>query len=194
MLMAWMEFLLNQLTKRGVLSRRRPYILFLSLPLLFSCAGTPDVRESRGSRIIENVPFYPQEAYQCGPSSLSGVLNYWRVDVSPDEIAQEIYSKTAKGTLNIDMILYAEKRGLKVHHYEGSFEDIKGNIDSGYPVIVMVDYGFWVFQQNHFMVVVGYNEDGVIVNSGREQFKFIPCKNFLRSWEKTKFWTLLITP
>jgi len=42
---------------------------------------------------------------------------------------------------------------------------LKKNIDSGYPLIVLVDYGFWAFHSNHFMVVVGYNEDGVIVNS-----------------------------
>ena len=42
------------------------------------------------------------------------------------------------------------------------------------------------------MVVVGYNEDGVIVNSGKDKGKFIPEEDFIKSWERTKFWTLLI--
>jgi ABC-type bacteriocin/lantibiotic exporter with double-glycine peptidase domain len=152
------------------------------------------VSESKAVHIIENIPFYPQEVYQCGPSSLSGVLNYYGVDVSPEDIAQQIYSASAKGTLNVDMILYAEKKGLTAHQYESSFQDIKSKVHSSHPLIVMVDYGFWIYQRNHFMVVVGYNEDGIIANSGREQFKFIPLRDFLKSWKRTEFWSLLITP
>ncbi len=164
------------------------------LPLLFSCAGVPDVTESTDSRFIENVPFYPQEAYQCGPASLAGVLNYWHVPVSPEVIAAEIYSESAGGTLDVDMVLYAQRKGLTVKQYEGSIEDIKLNIDLGYPVIVLVDYGFWVYQQNHYMVVVGYNEKGILANSGKEPRKFISSKSFLKLWEKTEFWTMLVKP
>jgi ABC-type bacteriocin/lantibiotic exporter with double-glycine peptidase domain len=144
--------------------------------------------------MILNVPFHPQEAFQCGPASLAGVLNHWNINVSPEEIASEIYSKSAKGTLNIDMVLYVEKRGLKARQYRGSFEDIKTKIDAGYPLIVLVDEGFLVYQKNHFMVVFGYRGEGILANSGREKHKFIPVKGFLKSWERTKFWTLLITP
>jgi ABC-type bacteriocin/lantibiotic exporter with double-glycine peptidase domain len=168
------------------------HIFIFILPLLISCAGAPDVRESRAHHILENVPFYPQEAYQCGPASLAGVLNYWRVAVSPEDIASEIYSESAKGTLDVDMVLYAERKGLKVRQYGGNIEEIKRNIDLGHPVIVLVDYGFWVYQQNHFMVVVGYNEKGILANSGKERLKFISFKRFLKSWKRTEFWTMLI--
>jgi ABC-type bacteriocin/lantibiotic exporter with double-glycine peptidase domain len=144
--------------------------------------------------MIENVPFFPQEIYQCGPASLAGVFSYWGVKVSPEIIATEIYSKSAKGTLGLDMVLYAQKKGLDVGQSRGSIKSIKENIDLGYPVVVLVDYGFWVYQQNHFMVIVGYNENGVIANSGRNRLKFIREEDFLRSWGKTDFWTLLIKP
>lgn len=144
--------------------------------------------------MIPNVPFHPQEEFQCGPASLAGVLNHWNINVSPEEIASEIYSKSAKGTLNIDMVLYVEKRGLKARQYRGNLEDIKTKIDSGYPLIVLVDEGFLAYQKNHFMVVIGYGGEVILANSGRERFKFIPVKNFMRSWEKTKFWTLWVTP
>jgi hypothetical protein len=44
------------------------------------------------------------------------------------------------------------------------------------------------------MVAVGYDERNIMVNSGKEERKFIPRDAFLKSWEKTKFWTLRITP
>jgi predicted double-glycine peptidase len=166
----------------------------LILPWLTSCAATSSTKGSEAFRIIQNIPFYPQEAYQCGPASLAGVLNYWGLPVSPQVIAVEIYSSSAKGTLNVDLTLYAREKGFKATSYPGSVEDIHEKIDSGLPLIVLVDYGFLVYQQNHFMVIIGYGEEGILVNSGKHQRQFIPYNSFLRTWEKTKFWTLLITP
>jgi predicted double-glycine peptidase len=168
--------------------------LIIIILLLYSCAGAGHIQKGSQTHLIKNVPFFPQLAYQCGPASLAGVLNFWGIYVTPDEVAEDIYSKSEKGTLDIDMVLYAQKKGLQAILYKGSIKDLRDNIDSGYPVIVLVDYGFWVYQQNHFIVVIGYNDDGVVVNSGKEKEKFISEKDFLKSWEKTNFWTLLIKP
>ena len=165
--------------------------MFLLLVLLCSCST---VQENSQSHVIEDVPFYAQTSYQCGPASLAGVLNYWGIKVTPDEIAEEIYSTSARGTLDIDMVLYARKRVLLVTQYEGTIEDLRKNIDSRHPLIVLVDYGFSFMQKNHFIVVIGYNDHGVIVNSGKKKGKFVLEEDFLKSWERTKFWTLLIKP
>jgi predicted double-glycine peptidase len=92
------------------------------------------------------------------------------------------------------MVLYVERRGLRARQYRGNLEDLRTTIDSGYPLVVLVDEGFFVYQKNHFMVVIGYGGEGILANSGREQQKSIPIKDFLRSWGRTKFWTLLIRP
>jgi len=178
----------------GALKWVRLSFIFLALTCVSSCAVIPHLNGVKSLHLIKDVPFFPQETYQCGPASLAGVLNYWGTPVSPEEIAIEIFSPSAKGTLNIDMLLYAEKKGLKADSYEGSVKDLKDKIDLGFPLIVFVDYGFWVYQQNHFMVVVGYDEKGIIANSGRERFKAISLKDFIKSWKRKKFWTLLITP
>ncbi|MGQ9645914.1 MAG: C39 family peptidase [Thermodesulfobacteriota bacterium] len=168
-------------------------IFWLVLAGFVSCVGVSPPPNGLVSRIIPNVPFYPQEEFRCGPASLAEILNYWNVNISPEEIASEIYSQSARGTLNIDMVLYAEKRGLRAKQYRGSLEDIRDRIDSGYPLIVLVDEGFLLYQRNHFMVVIGYGKGGIIAHSGREPSKFIPFGDFLRSWKRTGFWTLLIT-
>jgi ABC-type bacteriocin/lantibiotic exporter with double-glycine peptidase domain len=185
--------LLQNLFLRGVSFLKRPSLCLLILICLTSCAVTPNLEESISSHLIGNVPFFPQEAFQCGPASLAGVLNYWGVNVSPEEIAMEIYSPSAGGTLNLDMIFYTEKKGMKAILYKGSIDDIKNKIDTGFPVIVLVDLGLWIYQQNHFMVVVGYNENGIVANSGKDRLKPIAKKNFIKTWERTNFWTLLIT-
>jgi ABC-type bacteriocin/lantibiotic exporter with double-glycine peptidase domain len=168
--------------------------LFFIIFLLSSCTTIEEIPEANHTHIIESVPFYPQDTYQCGPASLAGVLNYWGVLITADDIAKEILSESAKGTLTIDIVLYAQMKGFNATQYKGDMDDLKKNIDANYPIIVLVDYGFSLYQANHFMVAVGYNKHGVIVNSGRNKNKFISEKDFMKAWEKTKFWTLLIKP
>jgi hypothetical protein len=156
-----------------------------------SAGGVRDVRGDDQATIIK-VPFYPQKEYQCGPASLAAVLNFWGVPVTPEDVAKDIYSRSARGTLSIDMVLYAKEKGLEASWYAGGPDDLRQEIDSGLPLIVLVDRGFSVFQVNHFMVVVGYSGKGVIVNSGRDEKEFVPMDEFLREWERTRFWTLLI--
>ena len=169
-------------------------IILFVISFHWSCAGQPQILSPKTTRIIEGVPFFPQEEFQCGPASLAGVLNYYGLRITPAEIAAEIFSRSARGTLDMDMVFYAQRRGMKAEQYAGSFEDLQSSVDSRRPLIVLIDQGFWVYQNNHFMVVVGYDKGGIVVNSGKEENKFISLDSFLKTWEKTKFWTLRITP
>ena len=160
--------------------------------LILSCSLHSISETKKNVHLIDNVPFFPQEEYQCGPASLAGVLNYYGLKLSPEEIANEIYSKSARGTLTIDMVLFVQKRGMSAKQYSGSLDDIRKNIDNKNPVIVMIDTGIFFVQQYHFMVITGYNEEGIIVNSGKEQNKFMTENKFLNMWKKTKYWILEI--
>jgi ABC-type bacteriocin/lantibiotic exporter with double-glycine peptidase domain len=169
------------------------FFSFLIMSFISSCAAPARVAGTSG-RILTDVPFYPQEKYECGPAALASVLTYNGINSTPEEIASAIFSRTAKGTLNFDMLLYATGTGLDAEIFSGSMDSVVRHIDNGNPLVVLVDYGFWMYQQNHYMVIVGYNENGVIVNSGRESLKFIPSGEFLKIWEKTKYWTLSVKP
>lgn len=151
-----------------------------------------EIPKTQDAQMILNVPFFPQEEYQCGPASLASVFNYWEVQADPGEIGKEIFSKSARGTLTIDMMLYAQKKGFYAEQFKGSLEILRSFIDSGIPLIVLVDFGMSVFQMNHFMVVTGYTNDGLIVHSGKSQNKLLTETTFLSMWEKTHYWTLMI--
>ena len=146
------------------------------------------------ARVIKDVPFYPQGPDQCGPVSLAEVMNYYGAKTSPARIARRIWSKTARGTLDIDMPLYPARAGFRAVRYRGSVHNIERNIGRGRPLVVFVDYGFWVYHRGHFMVVVGYGNGGVIVHTGETPFARVPWDEFLGPWKKTGYWTLLITP
>ncbi len=175
-------------------------IIFFALSFICSaCATTHPLPQEQDAQVID-VPFFRQDAYQCGPSALAAVVNYWYMKtqsnkyLSHKEIIKEIYSPTARGTLTIDLELYAEKLGFSVQQYSGNIDNLKALIDRGMPPIIFVDYGFSVYQVNHFMVVTGYTEKGIILNTGRERNKIISNEELIRIWKKTGFWTLVIKP
>ena len=174
---------------------KRILFVLVVCSVLISCAcSTNPIQKNTSTIVIRGVPFFPQEDYQCGPASLSGVLHFWGADIGVGEIAGEIFSKSARGTLTIDMILYAERKGYVATQYKGGLDDLKSKIRAGYPLIVLVDYGYFVYHQEHYMVVVGFDEDGVIVNSGKSEGLYITNEDFLRIWKRTNRWTLWIRP
>jgi ABC-type bacteriocin/lantibiotic exporter with double-glycine peptidase domain len=144
--------------------------------------------------ILEDVPFFPQLDYQCGPASLAGVLNYYGDTVTPDEIAEAIYRQNIRGTVSIDMFLYARQRGFASQWYNGSMDDIVRAVDRGSPLVVMIDRGFSAARVYHYMVITGYSLKGVFANTGTTPQKLISWKRFMLQWDKTQNWTLLIRP
>jgi predicted double-glycine peptidase len=146
------------------------------------------------------VPFFKQDDYQCGPSALATVIDYWYIrkaipeKLTVEEIVAAIYSPSARGVLSIDLENYARSKGFRAKQYEGSIADIKRKVESGLPLILFVEYGFSLYKLNHFVVAKGYTEEGVIVNSGRKENEIILNAELNKIWGKTGYWSLLIKP
>jgi ABC-type bacteriocin/lantibiotic exporter with double-glycine peptidase domain len=143
---------------------------------------------------VEAVHFFPQLAYKCGPASLAGVLNFHGEAVTPAEVERAIFRDNIRGTVTLDMVLYAREKGFPAKWYSGSTHDIQLAVDAGIPLIVMVDLGFAKISRYHYMVAIGYSPEGVIANSGKDHEKLIRWEWFLPRWQKTKRWTLRIEP
>lgn len=180
---------------------KRGFCLSLLFVFLSSCAGelSNTVSPVSDVRMIQGVPFYTDVNYQCGSSSLATVMNYWYVrtrslsQISPEKISSEIYSKGARGTLGMDIEFYARKSGFETMQYSGNIDNLKHNVIKEIPLIILVDYGVLFYQKNHFMVVTGYRDDGIIVHSGSEE-KLVPYAELQKIWRKTNYWTLTIRP
>jgi predicted double-glycine peptidase len=180
--------------------RMKRTLLAAALLLLPAFCTTGATLEGPDVVILRQMPFFAQETYQCGPAALATVVDYWQGKlrkgtwISPDEIAAAIYSPSARGVLTLDLEAYARKRGFEATQYSGSLDDLKRQIDRGVPAIILVDYGFSLYEANHFMVVKGYSSDGVIVNSGRRENQLLPEGELQKIWKKTRRWTLVLKP
>ncbi|MGH7227816.1 MAG: C39 family peptidase [Nitrospiraceae bacterium] len=142
------------------------------------------------------VPFFPDDTDQCGPATLASLLTYWGVPTTPPALKEEIYLPRLGGTLPIDLLLAAQAHGLRAEFYSGSLDNVRAELEAGHPLVAFLNLGFAVFPQGHYVVITGFDDQrrGLYVHSGLEQDVFLPYERFLRSWEKTGRWTLLILP
>ena len=139
-----------------------------------ACSSTDGLhllKDSRESNIlyISGVPFFSQEANQCGPASLAAVMNYWGKEITPDEIASAIYSPQLNGTLSLDMWQYAQDHQFQADIRKGSIEALKQHLAKRLPIIAFLNLGFDWWPVGHFVVVVGLDpkEREVITYNGK---------------------------
>jgi hypothetical protein len=167
--------------------------------LLCSCASGPAALPE-GAKVLPDVPFFPQEEYQCGPAALATVLNYWyirdgnTVRIGTGEIAKAIYSPGARGVLPTDLQNYARKKGFSAEEFKGSMAGLRESIDRGMPVILLVDHGLLLYRVDHFLVATGYTRHGIIVNSGRNERQVITDTDLEKAWKRTGYWALRVFP
>ncbi len=149
-----------------------------------------------GKRIILPVPFNPQEDYYCGPSSLASVMQFYGRNISQHEIAKEVFKRDLGGSIALDLMLFARKMGFRGEIIEGDMEIIKSKIESGQPLIVLLDIGWFFYSRPHFAVVVGYDSEKnmIIVNSGRNREQEYEREEFIRIWKKMGNLILLVAP
>ena len=182
-------------------ARRRCLLFALTgLALIIASCATSPRTPGEGAVLIEEVPFFKQEAHQCGPAALAMVIDYWHDTtgtgrrVTPEQIVPDIYSPSARGVLGMDLEIYAKRQGFLTRQFSGTIDGLKRLVDEKIPPIILVDFGFSLYQANHFVVVIGYTQDGVIVTSGQHQNQSIREGELKKIWGKTGNWTLVIRP
>lgn len=113
-----------------------------------------------------------------------------------DEISEAVFLPELKGSLAFDLARFPREHGLTASTYLGGPEDLKKHIQKGHPLITFLNLGNRFFQVGHFLVVIGYAEEGrwFITHSGGERAKPIPYERFLSAWEKMDYWTLWVRP
>jgi hypothetical protein len=177
-----------------------PSLLTLAI-LLAGCAALSTERGdgttgAASGALIDDVPFFPQEKHLCGPSSLAAVLSYYGLPLNQRDIADEVYLPDLKGTLPVDMLLYAKGRGFNATYYSGGMDDLKEQLSLGRPVILFLNLGYGFVPVGHYIVAIGYDASAghVIAHSGRKRVRSFSYRRLERIWGRTNFATLLILP
>jgi predicted double-glycine peptidase len=133
---------------------------------------------------IEGVPFIRQDSQFCGPASLASVMTFYGVHEDQKKIGAAVYSEKLQGALITDLERYARQEGFETKSGQGTVEGLKTEMDRGRPVIVLVDLGFWVVSKPHYLVVIGYDDDGFTAHDGYTPANRYPYARFSEIWGK----------
>ncbi|MES3007960.1 MAG: PA2778 family cysteine peptidase [Pseudomonadota bacterium] len=148
------------------------------------------------SVLLDSVPFYPQEEYQCGPAALATVLQASRISVTPEALVSQVYVPARQGSLQIEMLAAPRRYGRVTHVLPPDLEGVLREVQSGRPVLVMQNLGLDWYPQWHYAVVVGYdlNAGEVILRSGLIRDYRLALSVFERTWQRAGHWAVLVLP
>jgi tetratricopeptide (TPR) repeat protein len=145
---------------------------------------------------ITEVPFFPQKELQCGPAALATSLAYFGAPVTADDLESQVYLPERHGSLQIEMIAAARHNGMVAYKLKPRYEDVLREIDAGFPVIILLDYGVWPVRLWHYAVAVGYdmNEGHMVLRSGEKRRLIVPFSVLEYLWSESDYWALVTSP
>lgn len=173
------------------------------LLLLSACAGQStympsqaDLDQLPSNTYIEQVHFYAQDDYQCGPASLAMLLSQRGFSDTPESLKDRVYLPQRLGSLQVEMVAAAREHGLLVYPLEHTLLALLREVAAGNAVLVMQNLGFNWMPQWHYAVVVGYdlNTQEIILHSGTNKAQREPFNLFMRLWNRTERWAVIALP
>lgn len=184
--------------------RAAGWVIGLLLALLAGCAQlvpqTVALRTGWPEGVAQSVelsavPFFPQEDYQCGPAALATVLAFSGVPVTPEPLVSQVFLPARQGSLQIEMLATARRYGRVSYQLAPSYADLLREVAAGNPVIVLQDVGP-MFTQWHYAVINGfdYPSGTLYLRSGTRAREESPFTAFERTWMKSGYWAMVVTP
>lgn len=186
----------------AALSCRRFIMLLASFALLAGCAGGPPLKsfpaaiDEHAPREIEDVPFHPQEALQCGPAALATLLGWSGAPVEPATLEPLLFLPERKGTLQPEVKAQARRFGRIPYEIPPEPEALVEELAAGHPVLVLQNNGLSWIPAWHYAVVVGVDpgSETLRLRSGRHEDYDLSFDTFIRTWARGEYWGILALP
>jgi tetratricopeptide (TPR) repeat protein len=142
---------------------------------------------------IPSVPFYPQKGPYCASAAMAMVLQWTGENVSPNDLASELFTPLRQGSLQPALIASARRHNRLAYPIEG-LEALLTELAAGHPVIVLQNLGLRWFPRWHYAVVIGYdtNKEVLILHSGHESARHMDWTLFIRTWRRAADWGLVV--
>jgi tetratricopeptide (TPR) repeat protein len=176
-------------------------VLAVAVALLLSgCATarqTKDILEDAGGlpprAMVDNVPFFPQEKYYCGPAATAMTLAWSGLEVTQEDMADQVYTPGREGTLQPDVIAAMRRNGRLAVPVD-TMRELLGEIAAGRPVLVFQNLGLAIVPQWHFAVAIGYDLDAgeLIMHTGTRDNRPVALRTFEHTWRRGGYWALVV--
>jgi hypothetical protein len=174
-----------------------------ALLLLQGCAGVPQTRSlqqappqgiSPAVELVE-VPFHPQERWQCGPAALATVLQWQHVDVTPEALVSQVYVPARRGSLQPEMLAAVRRHERIPYVLAPDMSALIAEIAAGHPVLVLQNLALSWAPRWHYAVVIGFDltRQELVLRSGTIERQRISMAVFERTWRRGGHWAVVVT-
>lgn len=180
------------------------YSLLLILLLLAGCSSSLQYRELDANKpaglaerfVIPDMPFFPQDAYQCGPAALATMLTAQNLTVHPDDLRPLVYVPERQGSFQTEIMAATRTHGMLAYPLQQNLIDLLSEVASGNPVMVLQNLGLASLPQWHYAVVKGYDleREVLVLNSGEIEDYELAISTFERTWARADYWAMLTVP
>lgn len=143
---------------------------------------------------LHEVPFFPQQDYQCGPAALAMMLSWSGRPLTPELLVPEVYVPGRKGSFTVELAAAARRHGRLMYPLAPTLEGVLAALDEGYPVLVLQNNGLAFHPVWHFAVVTGADRsrETFWLNSGRTRQMPVSFSVFERTWTRAGNWAALV--
>ena len=191
------------MNRRRALSTPAAAGVFVFAALLAGCA-TPPMTAALATQppaplarqtLLAQVPFIPQEDYQCGPAALAMVLAADGAVVSAEALVAQVYLPARGGSLQVEMLAAARRHGRLAVVLPARLDAVLAEVDAGRPVIVLQNLSLPALPRWHYAVVIGYDleRQEIVLHSGTRARLALPMSVFERTWARSEHWAMVAT-
>ncbi len=181
----------------------RRIVVGVALLSLVACASTPQTKELRHPEVyrhfdvpvaLNEVPFFPQKAYQCGPAALATLLVASEVEVTAEELVAMVYLPDRQGSLQVEMQAGVRSFNRLSYVLQPSLQAVFKEVKQHRPVLVLQNLGLAWYPRWHYAVVVGYDLDAgkVLLRSGAIKNYSVSLPLFERTWQRGGHWAMVV--
>ena len=179
----------------------RPFGLIVVICLLVpGCATNRPALDSMlagtdlpASLELADTPFFPQEAFQCGPAALATVLVASDVNVTPEELAGKVYLPKRQGSLQLELVAASRRYQRLPYRIDPDLPTLLAELDAGRPVLVLQNLGLASYPVWHYAVVIGFEaaDNTILLRSGDRERLVMNTGKFIRSRELADNWAVV---
>ena len=177
--------------------------IFLSCFLLLACVApqTHQLKLERPSdlpqhALIKDVPFFPQEQYHCGPATLAMSMTHYGVEITPTELAKDVFTPNLEGSLQVEMKAAVRKRGMLAYELTPRLVYLLAEVSVGHPVIILQNRSIKWYPVWHYALVIGYDlkKQTITLHSGSNSNYRVSMQTFEHTWQRANNWALVVLP
>jgi tetratricopeptide (TPR) repeat protein len=163
----------------------------LGAAALTGCTLSPPLadglpRDAPRSIELDATPYFPQEAYQCGPAALATLLNASGVTATPESLAPQVFIPGRRGSLELELIGATRRHGRLPYVLAATAHEMIAELEDGRPVLVLLNLGAARLPVWHYAVLIGYDAERnvAILRSGDRKRLEMRWQRFAGAWHR----------